>query len=142
MTGEVNYNIPSNNLYVLNGKTSDTLNLNDLKDKIVVLDFWNNNCGICFQKFPQLKKLKDKYKNNDNISFYAINAYKSKEEIKIGQQLFDSLDNGINTYFLSKDKSESLRIQGFPTVLVIKNNKVIFRGSIEALSIFDKFYLK
>ena len=25
------------------------------KNKIIVLDFWSTNCGICFKKFPDLE---------------------------------------------------------------------------------------
>lgn len=139
--GNANYKPNSSSFEVIDNKLSSKLNLSNMNEKTIVVDFWNNNCSVCFQKFPKFQELRQKYINNKNVGFYAINTFRKKEEIIEGQRLFDSLKYNYTTYFQERQKSDSLQIYGFPTVLVIKGNRVIFKGTIETLSLFDYKYL-
>lgn len=47
------------------------VNLNDLKGKIVVLNFWFTKCHPCVEEMPELNKIVSKYKNK-NVEFIAI----------------------------------------------------------------------
>lgn len=139
--GNANYKPNTSSFEVIDSKSSMKLNLSNMNEKTIVVDFWNNNCGVCFQKFSKFQELHQKYINNKNVGFYAINTYRKKEEIIEGQRLFDSLKYNYKTYFQEKQKSDSLKIAAFPTVLVIKNNRIVFKGTIETLSLFDYKYL-
>jgi thiol-disulfide isomerase/thioredoxin len=44
-----------------------------------VLDFWFPNCGPCRASFPYVRKLIDKYKDNNDVAFLAINAIAGQE---------------------------------------------------------------
>lgn len=46
-------------------------NLSDFKDKYILLDFWNLNCGICIKAFPETGELVKMYK--DNLVVISIN---------------------------------------------------------------------
>lgn len=37
--------------------------LSDFKGKLIILDFWGTWCSSCLARFPKLKLLQDKYKN-------------------------------------------------------------------------------
>lgn len=53
----------------------------DLKNKIVVLNFWFVECPPCIAEMPSLNKLVEKYKNNNNVVFLSIaNSDKAKIE--------------------------------------------------------------
>lgn len=140
-TGKNDYDFLVNQ-HFLDAKNDSTFTFSDIDKEVLVLDFWNNGCGVCFQKFPYLKSLQDKYSNKPNVGFYAVNAYNKNSEIETGQDLFDTHTEDLDTFFISYDTCKELKIDKFPTVLVVKGNKVIFRGTIETLSALDFIYLK
>ena len=51
--------------------TGDTIQMNKLKGKIVVINFWFIGCHPCIAEMPALNKLAEEYKNKD-VVFYAI----------------------------------------------------------------------
>jgi len=57
--------LPSNLVLtnVLNHPVSE-IRLSDLKDKLVILDFWSSWCTNCIQKFPLLDSLKKSFSGN------------------------------------------------------------------------------
>ena len=48
------------------------VNLASLKGKVIYLDLWATWCGPCLQEMPFLEKLKEKYKDNNNIAFVSL----------------------------------------------------------------------
>ncbi|MBX7173826.1 MAG: TlpA family protein disulfide reductase [Pyrinomonadaceae bacterium] len=48
------------------------INLASLKGKVIYLDLWATWCGPCLQEMPFLEKLKEKYKDNNNIAFVSL----------------------------------------------------------------------
>lgn len=55
----------------------------DLKDKIVVMDFWATWCRPCIMAFPGMQLLVDKYANDPKVSIYMVGTmqtgdYRSK----------------------------------------------------------------
>lgn len=61
---------PSITLNLLEG---GTLNLDELKGKIVVLDFWATWCPPCRESIPAYAKISEEYKAKD-VVFYGINV--------------------------------------------------------------------
>jgi thiol-disulfide isomerase/thioredoxin len=70
--------IPDFNFTDIKGKSYSN---NQLKGKIIVLNFWFIACGPCIKEMPTLNKLVDKYKSDENIIFLGL-ALDSNEEIK------------------------------------------------------------
>lgn len=64
-TGEIAKDFISSNL------KGEKISLNDLKGKIVVLNFWFIQCKPCVEELPELNKIVTKYKNK-NVEFIAI----------------------------------------------------------------------
>ncbi len=110
-----------------------------------VLDFWNNGCGICLQKFPKVKKFADKHKNSQNIGFYTINIFrdrKKEEDINTAEKLLEVYGVGLENLYLNQDALSPFPVKEYPTVLVIRKDKIIFKGTIETLSMLEHIYLK
>jgi thiol-disulfide isomerase/thioredoxin len=111
-------------------------------DKTYVIDMWNKGCGICFKKFPKFENLKNKYAKVKNVDFFAINIYNSEKEIKPSQELFNKKNLSFQTYYVYQNDAFDLKTDFFPTTLVIKNGKIIFKGNVETLDALHFLYLK
>ncbi|MGJ8734040.1 MAG: TlpA family protein disulfide reductase [Cellulophaga sp.] len=66
--------------------------LKDFKGKYVYIDVWATWCGPCIKQFPFLKKIEEKYHNNDNIVFISLSvdtdrAYKKWQDYVKGENL-------------------------------------------------------
>ena len=62
----------------VNGKV---VNLDDHKDKIVMLNFWATWCQPCMAEMPHLQKIHNKYK--DDLLLIAISVDEARDKSKI-----------------------------------------------------------
>ena len=103
------------------------------KNKLVVLDFWHTRCGVCFQKFPLLQILYDKYRLDTTIKIVAVN--RPLKQDTIGQAFSMLQSRGYNFPILipSIDSlPEKYKVTSYPTTIVIdKSGNIIYRGEIE-----------
>ena len=98
------------------------VSLSDLKGKVVLIDFWEKNCGYCLASVPYLIKLKKQFKN-EKFELLAINIQDSKEKIARYIQRhkinYPVLLNG-------KNVAKKYRVTGFPRFFIIgQSGKVI-----------------
>ncbi|MCX2745306.1 TlpA disulfide reductase family protein [Mangrovivirga sp. M17] len=100
----------------------DSISLDEIKQKIVLIQFTGIGCGPCHKSIPFLKKLADEYKDknfelvsvetwSDNVS--GIGRYKDRNEL--------------NYRFLVSNKktSEQYKIQGVPVFFILDEDRVI-----------------
>ncbi|MCX7626665.1 MAG: TlpA family protein disulfide reductase [Candidatus Sumerlaeaceae bacterium] len=101
------------------------VDLQKLRGKVVVLDFWATWCGPCRQLVPKMKELYDTFKSKDfaMIGFSAdqtvddLKEYVEKEEIG-WPQVFEG--DGATTTVLFK-----YGVSKFPTVVVVDKEGII-----------------
>ncbi len=55
----------------LDGKA---VNLETLKGKVIYIDLWATWCGPCTQEMPFYEKLRQKYKDNNNVAFVSLSV--------------------------------------------------------------------
>lgn len=107
--------------------------MNNLKGKVVLLDFWYSRCGVCFKKFPEVQKEYNKYKVNPKVRFYSVNSF-YKEFDKDSDAFRIIKERGYSfPVLICKDKAllKELKITGYPTVLIInQKGRLVFRGDI------------
>ncbi len=100
------------------------------KNKVIVLDFWTSNCSICFKKFPEFQFLKEKYKENKEVEFYAVNVPINDENYHKNKIILDQFNYDFNQLFaISSSEVESkLKFNTYPHTIIIKNNRIRFEG--------------
>lgn len=56
----------------LSDDSGKSFSTQDLKGKVVFLNFWATWCGPCRAEMPSIQKLYDKYKDHDQIEFLLV----------------------------------------------------------------------
>jgi len=116
---------------VLPAMDGQLFELNVLRGKYVLLDFWGSWCNPCISAIPDLVSLDQKYKHI--LSIVSI-AYDEKKNLPVLNKLIK--ENGMQWIHLfedSKDKSGSsivkrFKVEAFPTqVLIDPEGKIILR---------------
>ena len=91
-------------------------NLPDLKDKVVIVDFWAPWCGPCKESFPALEALHKKYADK-GLVIVAVNVDEKEDAMK------DFLKNNPVTFTIVRDATKKLvgtaNIASMPSSFVI-----------------------
>lgn len=138
-TGNTSYKVPVPVEGLL--QDGERFTAGELKGKVVVLDFWHTRCGVCFQKFPQVQKLYDRYKANPSLVLLAVN--KPLEGDSTGQA-FSMLQQRNYTFPVlmphAKTLPEAIGVRAYPTTVVMDTaGVVVYRGRIEdAASVIER----
>lgn len=118
--------------FVTSDLSGEKVELNNLKGKIVVLNFWFIKCYPCVEEIPELNKIVSKYSNED-VEFIAITFDKQ-----------DELKNFLNThkfnYRIVSDGSviKKYQVNTFPMHIVIdRKGEIIFKKTGAYLNELD-----
>ncbi len=108
---------PDFDLPVLDQK--QTLSLDDMKGKVVYLDFWASWCGPCALSMPELEKLRARFQHQ-GFEVIAINLDSSLEDARRFLK-----DKDINYPILVDRKQktpERYGVAGMPTAFLLDRN--------------------
>ncbi|QHI38321.1 hypothetical protein IMCC3317_37120 [Kordia antarctica] len=102
-------------------------------NKVTVIDLWSTSCGVCFRKFPEFEKLKQDFEGNENIKFYSANVPLKNDTREKTLATIKRLNYDYETLFAEKFEMirDSLGINGFPYLLIIKNDTIRYLGDME-----------
>lgn len=117
-------------------KTTDIernkINLQEMKGKVVVFNFWFINCPPCKREIPELNKLVEKYKDNKDVVFIAIaldDKYDLREFLKSTPFNYTIVDSG-------RWIASQMGISSFPTnVVVDQEGNVQFHANGYSISL-------
>lgn len=111
-------------------------------DKIMVLDFWNTSCPACFRKFPELQTLYDRYGNNDKVFISAVNVPLDRDSAGSASGILQRKGFRFPSLIAAKEMERTFRIESYPTTVILKNNRIWFRGDItEVPEVLDRMLL-
>lgn len=132
-TGRVSEPLLDFTFYFPNG---EVFNAKDCRNKIVILDFWNSGCGICFEKFLILQQLYQLYKRSKKVLVYAVNVPLRRDSAGLANHVVKTRHLTV-PLLMDKDGNGLKRfgVYGVPVVVVIKDGKrIIYRGDIEGVT--------
>jgi thiol-disulfide isomerase/thioredoxin len=98
--------------------------LSDYKGKVLVLDVWHRQCGVCFQKFPDFNSLSNRYKGNEDVQFFAVNHPIGSDNYTKSLKKMEALAYDFEHLYLPSDTiAGKLGVQFYPTLLVINKDQ-------------------
>jgi peroxiredoxin len=101
----------------INGKA---FSLDELKGKVLVLNFWFIECKPCVSEMPELNKLVEKYKGKEVVFI----GFATNDKAKL-QKFLSSNKFSYNIIPDSKEVADSYNVKGFPTHIVIDRESII-----------------
>ena len=95
----------------------------ELKGKVIMLEFWATWCVPCIKAFPHINELKSKFKDSD-FEIIAI-TYETEEEVQKLLKKY-ALDTWIG---INKDKSlfSEYAVSGIPQTFLIDKSGIIVK---------------
>jgi thiol-disulfide isomerase/thioredoxin len=110
-------------------KSKLTISNDDLKGKVVLLDFWFIGCPPCWKKFPILQSIYEKYKGNSSFALFAVNRSDNPNRV------FTRIEDKGYTFpvLLSTQKAmDDFGVYVYPSVVLLnKKGEVVFMGELE-----------
>lgn len=104
--------------FTLDKMNGGVLDVEELKGKVVFINFWATWCPPCIAEMPSIQKLYDKYKDNPDIAFIILNV-EGPEEKKVGK-FINKKDYTFPIYFPNATQIPKVyESNGIPTTFVI-----------------------
>ncbi len=103
----------------------NTVELSNLKGKVVVITFWTTRCPICHTEIPKLNQLAARFKDK-NVAFLGLttdNEAKIENYVKKNPFNFELIPNsfGILLKYAEKDGRGNISL-GYPAHFVVNQN--------------------
>ncbi|WP_046758125.1 TlpA family protein disulfide reductase [Kordia jejudonensis] len=101
--------------------------------EVTVIDLWSTTCGVCFEEFPIYEKLRQEFEGNAKIKFYSANVPLRRDTREKTLTIIKELNYDYETVFAEKFEMirDSLGINGFPHLLIVKNDTIKYLGDME-----------
>jgi thiol-disulfide isomerase/thioredoxin len=124
--------------FSLKNMSGETVTLSQLKNKVVVLDFWATWCGPCKESFPAMQQLVNKYKNDKDIVFLFIDTWEGetpqKNQETVAKYITDNKYSFNVLFDVKKKIAKDYKIDGIPKKIVLdRNGNLVYTGGQSGL---------
>ncbi len=104
-------------------QNNQSLNLANLKGKLIYIDIWATWCGPCLEEMPAYEKLKETYKNDPAISFVSLSIDDDKDAWQKNMSKRNA--QGLQ-WIIDRAKLQPYNIIGIPrTILIDKDFHIV-----------------
>ena len=109
----------------------------ELKNRIVVINFWGTWCPPCIEEAPQIQQFHEKYRDDPDVVFLTINAF----DPDLNKVRTWMADNDYNWPVLVDDNFVNPNnVQLFPTTWFAgRDGRIVFDYSTVSTGVFEEF---
>jgi len=118
--------------FALKALDGTSVRLEDLRGKVVMIDFWATWCGPCRMSFPFLQRFYDEHRADQSLALFAVNTWERVEGEKRQKTVRKFLADNKYTFPVLFDEAvvEQYGVEGIPTRFVIDQDGIIRFKSI------------
>ncbi|RME10756.1 MAG: TlpA family protein disulfide reductase, partial [Bacteroidetes bacterium] len=117
--------------FALKDLAGNTVSLESLKGKVVVLDFWATWCGPCKASFPGMQDAVNKFASSDEVVFLFVDTWeRAEDKAKNAKDFIESKSYSFHVLLDEENKVvEDFGVSGIPTKFIIdKNGNIRFKS--------------
>jgi thiol-disulfide isomerase/thioredoxin len=122
--------------------SSRQINLKDLENRIVVLNFWNSSCVGCIQKIAEMNKIQKDF--GSKVAVLSIHIPQFEKDKNLSSLKKTVIKHNINhLVFNDEDKifQKTFNIKTLPRAILIDNRGNIYKSFVDE-SILESLYSK
>jgi len=104
------------------------ISLEDLRGKVVLIDFWGTWCGPCVQSVPDLRNLHKKYSKDPSFALIGIS---SDRDDQVWRE-FTAENKMVWPQYRDKDGkiTRAFRVASFPTYVILDREGIVRHRSV------------
>ncbi len=109
--------------FSITSSEGEYLSLDELKGKVVLLDFWGTWCGPCVASVPGLRELNKRFANNSSFVMISVSSDGSEEKWKD----FIGKEKMVWPQFLDRERTviRAFRVNAYPTYVLLDAEGII-----------------
>ncbi|MBN8789582.1 MAG: TlpA family protein disulfide reductase [Terrimonas sp.] len=123
----------------VNNHSSTTINMDDLRGKFVILDFWSSYCGACITLFPRLQHLQNKSGNKLQVILVNTKTHLTGDNFTRTQKFFERIAGTAGTRITLPVSFNNTELdQLFPSIIMPHEVIISPEGNVLAITSADQ----